>query len=134
MEYRTRNPLSHVGTILLVEDNEDNQAIYCAILEHNDHRVLQAYDGEHGIQMAREYTPDLIFMDVTMPRLGGLEATRILKADPATSHIPVVVLTAHAMAEDRERALAAGCDVYLSKPVEPKRVLEVATRILGTAE
>jgi two-component system cell cycle response regulator DivK len=123
-----------VGTILLVEDNVDNQAIYCAILEHSGHRVLQAFDGEHGIQMAREYAPDLIFMDVTMPRLNGLDATRILKADPGTSHIPVVVLTAHGMAADRERALAAGCDAYLSKPVEPKRVLEEANRILGIAD
>ncbi|HEY0095331.1 MAG TPA: response regulator [Archangium sp.] len=116
------------ATILLVEDNADNQAIYSTILEHVGFTVIQAWDGEEGVRLARERLPDLIFMDVSIPRIDGLEATRLLKADPSTAAIPVVALTAHAMAEDRERAMEAGCDGYLAKPVEPRRVMEEARR------
>lgn len=117
-------------TVLLVEDNADNQAIYRMILEHSGFTVLQAWDGEAGVRMAREHRPDLILMDVSIPRMDGLEATRVLKADPDTAPIPVVALTAHAMPEDRQRAFDAGCESYLSKPVEPRRVLEEARRLI----
>jgi two-component system, cell cycle response regulator DivK len=118
-------------TILLVEDNEDNQAIYAVILRHYGYEVLQARDGREGLAMARASLPDAILMDVSIPYVDGLEATRILKSDPATTHIPIVIITAHAMAEDRARAGESGSDGYLAKPVEPRRVAEEVRRVLG---
>lgn len=118
-------------TILLVEDNADNQVIYGAILEHAGFVLVAAWDGEEGVRLARERMPDLILMDISLPKMDGLQATRILKADPATARIPIVALTAHAMAGDRARALDAGCDAYLTKPVEPKRVLEEVKRLIA---
>ncbi|HEX8696380.1 MAG TPA: response regulator [Longimicrobium sp.] len=118
-------------TILLVEDNADNQEIYRIILTHQGYSVLQAWDGEHGVRMARDHGPDLILMDLTMPVVDGLEATRMLKADPATSTIPIVALTAHAMLEDRAAAEAAGCVSFLSKPVEPGKVAAEVRRVLA---
>jgi len=119
-------------TILLVEDNEDNQAIYSIILTHYGYTVLQAWDGENGVRMAGEHCPDLILMDLTMPIIDGLEATRMLKADPATSAIPVIALTACAAAADQLAAEEAGCTSFLSKPVEPRKVAEEVRRVLAT--
>ncbi|HYH81521.1 MAG TPA: response regulator [Longimicrobium sp.] len=118
------------ATILLVDDNADNQEIYRIILAHFGYTVLLANDGEAGVRMARSHAPDLILMDLTMPIIDGLEATRILKADPATSGIPIVALTAHAMREDQVAAMEAGCDSFLAKPVEPRRVAEEVRRRL----
>ncbi|HSU13583.1 response regulator [Longimicrobium sp.] len=117
--------------ILLVEDNEDNQEIYRCILAHYGYDVLQAFDGGHGVEMARAHGPDLILMDLTMPVVDGLQATRMLKADPATAAIPIVALTAHTQREDFAAAEAAGCDAYLTKPVEPQRVAAEVRRILA---
>ena len=119
-----------IATVLLVEDNEDNQFVYRTILEHFNYRVIVAGDGEEGVRQAREVIPDVILMDVSIPVIDGLEATRILKADPSTAAIPIVALTAHALAEDRRRASEAGCDSYLSKPAEPKKVLAEVKRML----
>ncbi len=121
-------------TVLLVEDNADNQEIYRIILAHHGFLVLQAWDGEGGVRMAREHCPDLILMDLTMPVVDGLQATRMLKADAATSGIPIVALTAHSELEDREAAQAAGCVSFLSKPVEPRRVAGEVLRVLGLQE
>lgn len=118
-------------TVLLVEDNADNQAIYRLILEHSGFEVIQAWDGEEGVTMARKRMPDVILMDVSIPKLDGLQATRILKADAATAGIPIIALTAHALRGDKDRAFDAGCDGYLSKPVEPKRVAEEVRRVLA---
>lgn len=118
-------------TVLLVEDNADNQAIYRLILEHSGFEVIQAWDGEEGVSIARERMPDVILMDVSIPKLDGLQATRILKADAATAGIPIIALTAHALRTDKDRAFDAGCDGYLSKPVEPKRVAEEVRRVLA---
>ena len=85
--------------------------------------MLEAGDGREGLQLAREHRPDLILMDIAIPFIDGWEATRALKADPRTSGIPVVALTAHARLEDRQQAVEAGCDGYLAKPVEPRRVI-----------
>jgi CheY-like chemotaxis protein len=120
-------------TILLVEDHEDNRIVYSTILEHFGYTVLLAGDGAEGVRLARETRPDLILMDVSIPVMDGWEATRTLKADPATSSIPVIALTAHALAADRERAVEVGCDGYLAKPVEPSRVVEEVRRMLGDA-
>ncbi|HEX8245313.1 MAG TPA: response regulator [Longimicrobium sp.] len=118
-------------TILLVEDHEDNRIVYRTMLEHFGYRVLLAGDGGEGVRLARESLPDLILMDVSIPVMDGWEATATLKRDPATARIPIIALTAHALAADRERAQEVGCDGYLAKPVEPRRVLEEVRRFLG---
>jgi len=118
-------------TILLVEDHEDNRIVYRTMLEHFGYTVLLAGDGAEGVRLAREQHPDLILMDVSIPVMDGWEATRTLKADPATARIPIIALTAHALAADRQRADEVGCDGYLAKPVEPRRVLEEVRRFLG---
>ncbi len=118
-------------TILLVEDNEDNRSIYRTVLEHFGYGVLEAPDGEEGVRIARESVPDLILMDISIPLLDGWEATKILKAEEGTSGIPIIALTAHALATDRTKAKEVGCDGYLAKPVEPRKVLEEVQRLVG---
>ena len=120
-------------TILLVEDNEDNRRIYSTILSHAGYRVLEAVDGERGIALAIAEIPDLILMDVSIPKINGWDATRRLKANPATSAIPIIALTAHALAADREKAVGAGCDGYIAKPAEPRFVLAEVQRRVGPA-
>jgi two-component system, cell cycle response regulator DivK len=127
---RMANPLR----ILLVEDNDDNLSVYRTILEYVGHEVLEARDGEAGITEARQGHPDLILMDISIPKIDGYEATRILKADPATRHIPIIALTAHAMEEDRAKARAVGCDGFLAKPVEPRRVVSEIERYFSRYE
>jgi CheY-like chemotaxis protein len=118
-------------TILLVEDHEDNRIVYSTILEHFGYVVLLAGDGAEGVRLAKERRPDLILMDVSIPVMDGWTATATLKADPETASIPVIALTAHALAADRDRAAQVGCDGYLAKPVEPRRVVEEVKRFLG---
>lgn len=107
-----------MARILLIEDNELNREMLSCRLEHGGHHVVCAADGAEGMDVARSAIPGAIPMDLSMPALDGWEATRRLKADEATSHIPVIALTAHAMSGDRENALEAGCDEYESKPVD----------------
>jgi len=109
--------------ILLVEDNEDNRDMLSRRLEMSGYDVVLAVDGEEGLEMASSEAPDLILMDMSLPVMDGWEATRRIKADEATSSIPVIAFTANAMSGDRERALAAGCDDYDTKPVEMQRLL-----------
>ena len=104
-------------TILLVEDIDLNRDLIEQLLE-DDYRVITAADGAQGIEMARTERPDLILMDMSLPEIDGWEATRRLKADPATAAVPIVALTAHAMQGDEERARAAGCDDYITKPID----------------
>jgi CheY-like chemotaxis protein len=120
-------------TVLLVEDNEDNLVVYRTILEHVGYRVLEARDGEEGVLRAREDKPDLILMDISIPKIDGWEATQRLKSDPETREIPIIALTAHALEEDRQKATQAGCDGYLAKPVEPRRVVQEVERFVGPA-
>ena len=110
--------------ILYVEDNEDNIYMLKNRLSRAGFTVIVATDGTQGVTMATSEQPDLILMDLTLPDINGEEATRRLKADPATKSIPVIALTANAMASDRERAIAAGCDDFASKPVDMPRLLE----------
>jgi len=126
--------MSSRKTVLLVEDNEDNLIIYSTILRFGGYRVVEAHDGRAALAVARSANPDLILMDVSIPYIDGLEVTRRLKADPATRHIPIIALTAHALTSDRERALEAGCDGYISKPAEPRFVLDAVHGELGAAE
>ena len=113
-----------MAKILYVEDNEDNIYMLENQLTRRGHEVLIARDGQEGIDMARREMPALILMDLNLPVLDGWESTRRLKATPETQHIPIIALSAHAMAGDRDRALAAGCDDYDTKPVELPRLLE----------
>ncbi len=117
--------------VLLVEDNEDNLVVYRTILDHVGYRVIAARDGEEGARRAREDHPDIILIDVSLPKMDGWEVTRHLKADDGTRDIPIVALTAHALEEDRQRAVDAGCDGYLAKPVEPRRVVEEVEKFIG---
>jgi CheY-like chemotaxis protein len=109
--------------ILYVEDNEDNIYMLKNRLSRAGFTVVVATDGTQGIAMAASEQPDLILMDLTLPDINGEEATRRIKADPATKRIPVIALTANAMSSDREKALAAGCDDFDTKPVEMSRLL-----------
>lgn len=121
------------NTVLLVEDNPDNRDIYGTFLRHYGFTVVEAADGLEAVRLAREWMPGVVLMDVGLPLLDGLEATRRLKADPATAEIPVVALTAHAMQSDRQAAFDAGCDAYLAKPAEPSRVLEMVRSLMPVA-
>ncbi len=105
------------GRILVVEDNQDNMTLISDVLSSLNYDVLQAVDGEQGVSMAQTEHPDLILMDLSLPRMDGWTATRYIKANPDLNAIPIIALTAHAMMGDRERALEAGCDDYLSKPL-----------------
>lgn len=120
-------------TVLLVEDNEDNLVVYRTILEHVGFRVIEARDGEEGVNRAKEQLPNLILMDISIPKIDGWEATQRLKSDENTRDIPIIALTAHALEEDRQKALQAGCDGYLAKPVEPRRVVQEVERFVGPA-
>ncbi len=117
--------------ILYVEDNEDNVYMLSRRLGRKGYEIVVAGDGAQGVEMARAESPALILMDLNLPVLDGWAATRQLKADPATKEIPVIALSAHAMAGDREKALAAGCDDFDTKPVEMSRLLGKIATLLG---
>ncbi len=121
-----------MSKILLVEDNEMNRDMLSRRLARKGYEVVLAVDGPSGVAMAQSESPDLVLMDMSLPTLDGWEATRRLKADASTQHIPVIALTAHAMSGDREKALEAGCDDYDTKPVELPRLLGKIEALLGT--
>lgn len=110
--------------ILLIEDNELNRDMLSRRLRRENFEVAIAVDGETGVEMSITESPDLILMDMSLPGIDGLEATKQIKANPATAQLPVIALTAHALTSDREKAMAAGCDDYDTKPVELSRLLE----------
>jgi CheY-like chemotaxis protein len=112
-----------MATILYIEDNEDNLYMLTRRLRRRGYDVLTARDGEAGVEMAKSSLPDLILMDLVLPMMDGWEATRVLKSSPATMAIPVIAVSSHAMSGDRERALAAGCDDYHTKPIEFERLV-----------
>ncbi|QJD82151.1 response regulator [Cohnella herbarum] len=116
--------MSELQTILLVEDNELNRDMLSRRLIRKGYRVLLAEDGKQGVELAEELSPDLILMDMSLPVLDGWEATRILKDSPKSKGIPIIALTAHAMAGDREKAFQAGCDDFDTKPIELARLIE----------
>jgi CheY-like chemotaxis protein len=116
--------------ILIVEDVELNTELLVQLLE-DEYELLIATDGAAGVEMTRAKLPDLVLMDMSLPVLNGWEATRRLKADPATQHIPVIGLSAHAMSGDDEKARDAGCDDYLTKPVNFESLFAVLDKFLG---
>lgn len=132
VQYPCEEWMSESGKlVLLVEDNEDNRIVYSTILKHFGYSVIEALNGEEGIAKARAQQPDLVLMDISIPVIDGWEATQVLKHDPATRHIPIIALTAHALASDREKAMEVGCDGYLAKPCEPRAVVAEVQRFLG---
>ena len=120
-----------MSKILLVEDNEMNRDMLTRRLERKGFEVIIAVDGQAGVDMASSTNPDIILMDLSLPIIDGWEATRQIKADPATQSIPVIALTAHAMAGDEQKALEAGCDDYDTKPVNLNRLLGKIDKLLG---
>jgi len=110
--------------ILLIEDNEQNRDALARRLQRRGYDIIMAVDGQQGIAMAQSELPDLILMDLNLPDVDGWEATQIIKGTPKTQAIPIMAMTAHAIAGDQERALQAGCDDYHAKPVEFTRLLE----------
>ena len=120
--------------ILLVEDNEMNRDMLSRRLIRRGFEVAIAVDGRQGVEMATTEMPDVILMDMSLPEIDGWEATRMIRGNPQTSAIPVMGLTAHAMAGDREKCLAAGCDEYGSKPVDFADLIEKIQRLTGESE
>ena len=117
--------------ILLVEDNEMNRDMLSRRLQRRGYDVLIAVDGQEGVRMAQAESPELILMDMSLPLIDGWEATRTLKAAAETKNIPIIALTAHAMSTDREKAIAAGCDDYDTKPIELTRLLGKMDALIG---
>jgi len=120
--------------VLLVEDNEMNRDMLSRRLTRRGFEVVFAVDGKQGVDLARSEKPDIILMDMSLPVMDGWQATRCVKSDDATRSVPVIGLTAHAMSGDRERAIAAGCDDYDTKPVEIERLIGKMERLLGVAK
>lgn len=118
-------------TVLVADDNADNRAVYVMILEHVGYRVVEAADGAEAIDVAKAERPDLILMDLQMPRVTGFQATERLKADPEMANTPIIAVTALAMDGDRDMAFAVGCDAYFAKPLEPRMLAAEVTRRIG---
>jgi len=120
-------------TILHVEDNEFNLKIVRQLLSRTSYRLIEAVNGEEGVAAARNELPDLILMDIQLPKISGLEATRQLRADPKTAHIPIIVITSFALSGDSEKAKEAGASAYLAKPYSPRQLLEVVRKLAPEA-
>ena len=117
-------------TILYIEDNEYNRKIVRQLLGRTSYQLVEAVDGESGVALAQKLVPQLILMDVQLPKMSGLDATRTLKADPRTSDIPIIVITSFALSGDREKAAVAGADNYLAKPYSPRELLALVRQYL----
>ena len=120
-----------MSRLLLVEDNEMNRDMFTQRLERKGYEISVALDGIEGVQKAKDDNPDLILMDMSLPNIDGWEATRLIKGAQETKHIPVIALTSHAMAGDRERSLEVGCDEYDTKPIDFYRLLTKIDHLLG---
>jgi CheY-like chemotaxis protein len=116
--------------ILLVEDNEMNRDMLSRRLQRKGYAVVMAHDGEEGLELARSESPDLILMDISLPKMDGWQVTKFLKSNPETKGIPVIALTAHALSTDRQKAFEIGCDDYDTKPVEFGRLSEKIEHLL----
>ena len=127
-------PHAAVKRILVVEDNELNMKLLNDVLEAHGYDVLSTAEGAVALEWARQYRPDIILMDLQLPDMSGLEAARQLKADPKTSAIPVVAVTAFAMAGDERKALDNGCDAYVAKPIVLRDLLDLIAGFIGAPE
>jgi two-component system, cell cycle response regulator DivK len=121
-------------TILIVEDEPKNMKLLRDLLQRFGYEIIEASDGEQGVKLAGEKIPNLILMDIMMPKMDGLEATRIIKLDIKTKHIPIIALTSFAMKGDRERTIEAGCDGYIAKPIDILEVLKAIEHYLTIQE
>jgi len=117
-------------TVLHIEDNEYNRKIVRQLLSRTTYRLLEAADGEEGLAVAKRELPDLILMDVQLPKLSGLDATRLLRADPRTANIPLVVVTSFALSGDDRKAMDAGASAYLAKPYSPRDLMALIHQFL----
>jgi two-component system cell cycle response regulator DivK len=118
------------ATVLYVEDNEFNRKIVRHLLGRTSYRLREAADGEAALEMVREERPDLVLMDVQLPKMSGLDVTRALRGDPATAAIPIIVVTSFALSGDDQRAMAAGASAYLAKPYSPRELLGLIQKFL----
>jgi len=116
-------------TILYVEDNEFNRKIVRDLLARTSYRLLEATDGEAGVTMALQESPNLILMDIQLPKISGLDATRRLRADPRTAQIPIIAITSYALSGDDQKALDAGASAYLAKPYSPRELLDLIRKL-----
>ena len=116
-------------TVLYVEDNEFNRKIVRQLLSVTTYRLLEATDGEQGVAMAFDARPDLVLMDIQLPKLSGLDATRKIRQDPRTAHVPIIVVTSFALSGDDQKALEAGASAYLAKPYSPRLMLELIRKL-----
>ena len=117
-------------TILYIEDNEVNRRLVQDLLRLTSYKLLEAVDGESGMAMARQERPDLILMDVQLPKISGIEATRTLRAEPATAKTPIIAITSFALAGDEQKAIEAGATAYMAKPYSPLDLLQLIRRLL----
>ena len=117
-------------TILYVEDNEMNRQLVRDLLKRTTYKLLEAHDGEAGVAMALEHRPDMILMDIQLPKISGMEATRRLRADPATANTPIVTITSFALSGDEQKAKEAGATAYLAKPYSPRDLMALIRKIL----
>ena len=119
------------ATVLYVEDNEYNRKIVRQLLTRTSYRLREAVDGEAALGMVREERPDLILMDVQLPKMSGLDVTRALRDDPATADVPIIVVTSFALSGDEQRAMAAGASAYMAKPYSPRELLALINTFLA---
>ena len=117
-------------TVLIIEDNELNRVLVKVLFEKNNYQVLEAENAEDGLDLAHQHHPDVIIMDIQLPGMDGITATKALKKDPAMQAIPVVALTSYAMQGDEERALAAGCSGYITKPIDTRTFIQTVTQYI----
>ncbi len=119
-----------IKTILVIEDNKLNMKLVNGLIKIGKYRMLEAVDAESGIELIREQRPDLVLMDIQLPGMDGLSATKVIKEDPELKDIPIVALTSFAMQGDEEKALAAGCTGYITKPIDTRNFLETVSQYL----
>jgi CheY-like chemotaxis protein len=119
-----------IKTILVVEDNELNMKLVKGLIKIGKYRMLEAIDAESGIELIREQRPDLVLMDIQLPGMDGLSATKIIKEDPSLKDIPIIALTSYAMQGDKEKAIEAGCTGYIAKPIDTRKFLETLAQYL----
>lgn len=115
---------------LVIEDNENNMYLTTFLLENNGHEVSKAYDGKTGVKMAMEIVPDLILLDIQLPKMNGYEVAQALRSDERLREIPIVAITSYAMPGDREKSLAAGCNGYIKKPIDPDTFIDEVEKFL----
>ena len=118
-------------TVLIIEDNDLNMKLVRSMLQLAHYEIVEAQNAEGGIELAREHLPNLILMDIQLPGIDGLDATRIIKKDPKLAHIPIVALTSYAMQGDEEKAISAGCTGYIAKPIDTRNFLDILSQYLA---